>query len=126
MASVSSPILVAREAELGQLLEVVEVAAEGRPQLVVISGEAGIGKTRLVSEVLARVRAGGSRVLSGGCLDIGDASVPYLPLAEALRALARTTPRDELDRLLGPTRDDLATIAPELAGADAPEAAAIG
>jgi DNA-binding CsgD family transcriptional regulator/tetratricopeptide (TPR) repeat protein len=116
MGTVSSPILVGRDAELARLLQAVEVAAAGRPQLVVVTGEAGIGKSRLMAELIARARADGSRILAGSCLDIGESSVPYLPLAEALRGLARATPASALPALLGATRDDLATIAPELAG----------
>ncbi len=117
MASVSSPVLVGRDGELARLVEAVDRADGGRPQLVVVSGEAGIGKTRLLSELVAKARAAGSRILAGGCLDIGEGGVPYLPLAQALRGLVRATEPGELERLLGPTREDLATIAPELAGA---------
>jgi DNA-binding CsgD family transcriptional regulator/tetratricopeptide (TPR) repeat protein len=119
VASASSPILVGRKRELGRLIEAVDVAAQGRPQLVVVSGEAGIGKSRLLAELVGRSREAGSRILAGGCLEIGEASVPYLALAEALRGLGRETPPDELAGLLGPTREDLATIAPELAGSGA-------
>ncbi len=119
MASVSSPVLVGRDAELVRLLAALERADLGRPQLVVVSGEAGIGKTRLISELVARARADGSRILAGGCLDIDGTGVPYLPLAEGLRGLARATPPAELERLLGPTRDDLASIAPDLVAGDA-------
>ncbi|HVL52827.1 MAG TPA: AAA family ATPase, partial [Vitreimonas sp.] len=114
MGTVSSPILIGRAAELARLLEAVERAADGRPQLALVTGEAGIGKSRLVAELVASVRMAGSRVLSGGCLDIGAAAVPYLPLAEALRGLARSLSPDELAAVLGPTREDLAAIAPEL------------
>ncbi len=115
MASVSSPVLVGRDAELARLLEVVEAAATGRPQLVVVAGDAGIGKSRLVAEAIARARSKGSLVLVGACLDIGEAGIPYLPIAAALRSLARGVDPATLDALLGPTRDELATIAPELA-----------
>lgn len=130
MGSVSSPVLVGRRAELARLIRAIDVAAEGRPQLVVVSGEAGIGKSRLIAEVVAHARSTGCRVLAGSCLDLGDAGVPFLPLAEALRGLARATPPSGLAALLGPTRRDLATIAPELAGgsevADAAHAGSIG
>jgi DNA-binding CsgD family transcriptional regulator/tetratricopeptide (TPR) repeat protein len=117
VATVSSPTLVGRTAELARARQAIDDAATGRPQLVTITGEAGIGKSRLVRELVAGARADGSRILAGGCLDIGDASVPYLPLAEALRGLARGVDPRELETLLGPTRADLATVAPELAGA---------
>ena len=76
--------LVGREAELGHLLGLLDAAAAGRPTVALISGDAGVGKTRLVSELAARARDGGFTVLSGRCAELGDA-VPYLPLADALR-----------------------------------------
>jgi DNA-binding NarL/FixJ family response regulator len=62
----------------------LESAAAGRPVVTLISGDAGVGKTRLVTELAARARESGFTVLSGRCAELGDA-VPYLPLADALR-----------------------------------------
>ncbi|HEY7522122.1 MAG TPA: AAA family ATPase [Candidatus Limnocylindrales bacterium] len=114
--STSSPILVGREAELEAIANAMEIAASGRPRLILLGGEAGVGKTRLVQEVVARASAAGSPVLFGSCLDIGDGGLPYLPMSEALRGLARTLSADELDRALGQARVDLAALVPELAG----------
>ena len=84
MLGVPDSELVGREAELSHLLAMLESAASGRPVVTLISGDAGVGKTRLVSELAARARVGGFTVLSGRCAELGDA-VPYLPLADALR-----------------------------------------
>jgi len=81
---VSHSRLVGRTAELGRLLDQLDAAAAGRPVVTLISGDAGVGKTRLVTELAARARERGFTVLSGRCAELGDA-VPYLPLADALR-----------------------------------------
>jgi DNA-binding CsgD family transcriptional regulator len=81
---VRSNPLVGREAELSHLLSMLDSAAAGRPVVTLISGDAGVGKTRLVTELAARAREKGFSVLSGRCAELGDA-VPYLPLADALR-----------------------------------------
>lgn len=62
----------------------LDEAAAGRPVVALISGDAGVGKTRLVAELAARANQQGVTVLSGRCAELGD-SVPYLPLADALR-----------------------------------------
>jgi DNA-binding CsgD family transcriptional regulator len=118
----SSPVLVGREADLAVLTGEIEASADGSPRFVVVRGEAGIGKSRLVSEATSAARDGGVLVLVGECLDIGPAGLPYLALAAVLRDLARSVTPDELDRLLGPARRELGGIVPELAGPDAPEA----
>ena len=91
-----------------------EAATAGSPRIVLIAGEAGIGKTRLVSELGAAVVDAGGRVMVGGCLDLADGGLPLLPLAEALRGLARTTPWAELEQMLGPVRPQLARLVPAL------------
>ena len=114
-------MLVGRDADLTELDRAFGEAGSGRPSIVVLTGEAGIGKSRLVAELAARVRAEGAWAVIGGCLDLGD-GIPYLPFVEALRGLARTVDRDELDRFLGPARSDFARVVPELIPPD-PEAA---
>ena len=84
MLGVRQNPLVGREAELRHLLGLLDAAAAGRPVVALISGDAGVGKTRLVTELAARARDAGLTVLSGRCAELGDA-VPYLPLADALR-----------------------------------------
>ncbi len=76
--------LVGRDAELSHLLALLDAAADGQPVVTLISGDAGVGKTRLVTELATVARSRGFTVLSGRCAEIGDA-VPYLPLADALR-----------------------------------------
>ncbi|TMC60504.1 MAG: LuxR family transcriptional regulator, partial [Chloroflexi bacterium] len=114
MATGSSPIIVGRDEELGRIERALDAAAGGRPVLLLVRGEAGIGKSRLVREAIARARGRGSAVLHGACLDLGGEGLPYLPLVEALRGLARETPPDRLRALIGSAMPDLATLLPEL------------
>jgi len=72
-----SPI-VGRKGELARIAEVIERAAAGRGQLLAISGEAGVGKSRLLEEVIALARERGMYGLGGDCLSHGSQS-PYLP-----------------------------------------------
>ena len=108
--------MVGRDDELGRLLTLLDDAEAGRSVAALVSGDAGVGKSRLVGEV-TRLGAGrGFTVLSGQCAELGD-SVPYLPLADALRGAAQSTgvrdavsARPALGRLLpeggeGPTID---------------------
>jgi DNA-binding CsgD family transcriptional regulator/tetratricopeptide (TPR) repeat protein len=113
-ARFSSPQLVGRDEVLASLTRAVTGALEGEPRIVVLRGEAGIGKTRLVREAITRLPVG-TRALEGECLDIGAAGLPYLPIAEALRRLARSEGPASVSGLLGPARDDLAALVPELA-----------
>jgi len=80
---------VGRLAETSALDEALRISAEGSeggPVAVVIAGDAGIGKSRLAAEVSGRAAAAGWLVLSAGCVDLAEGSVPYLPLVDALRA----------------------------------------
>jgi ATP/maltotriose-dependent transcriptional regulator MalT len=79
--------MVGRQAELDRLLGLLGAAAEGRPVVALVSGDAGVGKTRLVTELAARARERGFAVLSGRCAELAD-TIPYLPLADALRDAA--------------------------------------
>jgi predicted ATPase len=61
-------------------------------RVAVIEGEAGIGKTRLVSELATHARGAGFEVLVGRCLDLVGTELPYQPFVEALRPLGRELP----------------------------------
>ena len=117
----ATPALVGREHELERLHAAYRSAAGGAPGVLLVAGEAGIGKSRLVAELGRFVNASGGRAMVGGCLDLADGGLPLLPLAEALRGLARTTPLDELERMLGPMRTRLVSLVPAL-GDDATDA----
>ena len=111
---VSSPVLFGRDAEVAQLRAALERAAAGQPAIVVVAGEAGVGKTRLVAELLGAVGEVGAVALFGGCLDVGDGVLAYAPMVEALRPLARVLAPEELERVVGGARAELARLVPEL------------
>jgi DNA-binding CsgD family transcriptional regulator/tetratricopeptide (TPR) repeat protein len=115
---VSSPVLVGRDAEVARLDAALERAAAGRPGIVVVAGEAGVGKTRLVAELLGRAGGRGAVALSGGCLDVGEGVLAYAPMVEALRPLVGVLDAGELERVLGGARGELARLVPELGPPD--------
>ncbi|HEY7590906.1 MAG TPA: AAA family ATPase [Candidatus Limnocylindrales bacterium] len=113
MGSVSSPILVGRDRELAQLDDALDRARAGAPSLLVVAGEAGIGKSRLIAEATDRAGASGARPLVGACLDLAD-GLPYLPFVEAMRRFVRTASAEELATALGPSRREFARLLPEM------------
>jgi DNA-binding CsgD family transcriptional regulator/tetratricopeptide (TPR) repeat protein len=119
---VSSPVLAGRAAEAAQLWAAFERAQAGSPATVVVAGEAGVGKTRLVTELIGQVRAQRALALAGGCLNVGEGVVAYAPLVEVLRSLGGAVDPAELERVLGGARAELARLVPELG---APEEAGV-
>jgi DNA-binding CsgD family transcriptional regulator/tetratricopeptide (TPR) repeat protein len=115
---VSSPVLVGRAAEVARLNAALERAAAGRPAILVVAGEAGVGKTRLVAGLLGRAGERGAVALSGGCLDVGEGVLAYAPMVEALRPLVGVLDPGELERVLGGARGELARLVPELGSPD--------
>jgi ATP/maltotriose-dependent transcriptional regulator MalT len=109
-----SPLFIGRKAELGTLTAALATAVAGTPTVVLLGGEAGVGKTRLVEEAAAQARAAGARVLAGSCIELGGEGLPFGPLAHAFRALMRDTAAEELDTLLGPARSEFARVLPDL------------
>src|SRR5207244_6402000 len=104
---------VGRRHELSLLTERLGSASEGRGCLVLVAGEPGIGKTRLVFELAQRARSEGWHVLSGRAYD-SDGMPPYFPLAEALRAYVRTSRSKELRTRLARNAADVALVVPEV------------
>jgi hypothetical protein len=112
---VASPTFVGRIEEL-QILEAARRrAVNGEPAVVLVGGEAGIGKTRLVAEFTSRCATDGTRVLVGGCVPVGDGALPYAPIVEALRTLVGDLGVGAVRELVGPAWPELAAWCPPLA-----------
>ncbi len=109
-----SPVFVGRADELATLREALVSAAEGEPQALLLGGEAGVGKTRLVEEFTAAAREHGAVVALGGCVEIGADGLPFAPFSTALRALRRALP-DDLAAAAAGQEEELARLLPELA-----------
>jgi tetratricopeptide (TPR) repeat protein len=107
--------LVGRANELSQLRQHWSQAMQGNGHLVMISGEPGVGKSRLADELVAFIRLRGSYVLQGGCYEY-EATTPYLPLIEALRDWVDGQSDTVLRDTLGSTAAELAKLAPEIEG----------
>ena len=105
---------VGRAGELARLEQALGRAAEGTPTLLLLGGDAGVGKTRLVEEFSRRAREGGARVLAGGCLELGDGGLPYGAVTEVLRDLGEQVGVPELRRLAGDDAGELSRLAPRV------------
>lgn len=99
--------LVGRTAQVRALADALAAAGDGRPGVWLVAGDAGVGKSRLVRELVELARRRGSLVLTGQCVDLGGSGLPYLPFAEALGQAAT-------DPATAPAVDDLPALQPLL------------
>jgi len=106
-----------RQDELAQLARAGgEVAGSGRGQMVIIGGDAGVGKSRLVSEFSDRAARDGWTAAIGGCVDVAAEALTYAALIEILRCLDRQLGRDVMTELAAAGIDDLAPLLPGASG----------
>ncbi len=111
---VSSSRFVGRRRELDELiLTLSEGAREELPVLFFLAGESGVGKTRLLRELIGRAEADGAKAIGGSCIELGDDDLPYAPLVAALRPLHRTC-ATVLDQLPASARAELARLNPAI------------
>src|SRR6266487_2577907 len=111
---VSSPVLVGRSGQLSALDTALAEAGRGSPSTLIVGGEAGVGKSRLVSEFAGRSRGAGARVLAGGCLELGADGLPFAPFTAVLRGLVRDLGAAAVAELLpGGAARELARLLPE-------------
>ncbi|MFH8627582.1 ATP-binding protein [Streptomyces vietnamensis] len=108
-----SPVFVGRAGELTALTEALSRGSAGEPQALLIGGEAGVGKTRLIEEFLDTAREQDAVVALGGCVELGADGLPFAPFSAALRALRRRLP-DELTAAADGHEGELARLLPEL------------
>ncbi|WP_371654893.1 MULTISPECIES: AAA family ATPase [unclassified Streptomyces] len=108
-----SPVFVGRAGELTALNEALARATAGEPQALLLGGEAGVGKTRLIEEFTSAACDAGAVVAVGGCVEIGADGLPFAPFSTALRTLRRRLP-DELAAAAEGQEEELARLLPEL------------
>lgn len=113
-ARISSPVFVGRGDELHRLQAVLERARSGVVGKVIVGGEAGVGKTRLLAELRTTAEAQGLRFLGGACVDLGDGAPPYDPLVAALRPWLKFLPPEDRSRIVGPARSAVLQLIPDL------------
>jgi predicted ATPase len=109
---ISSPIFVGRVAERAALSEALQRAAAGRPGIVLISGEAGVGKTRLLTEVSNLAAAHQAAAVGGVCVDVAPGTFAYAPFVDIVRDLHHGGFTASLP---ASTRAELARLVPEIA-----------
>jgi DNA-binding NarL/FixJ family response regulator len=105
--------MVGRDLELGLLVSAFEAATAGDPQVVVVRGAAGIGKTRLVRELVAQLPEP-TTVAFGHALPPPGGSLPFGVCADLLRSVARAAGPDAVRKVLGPRTSVVAPLVPSL------------
>ena len=86
----STSDFVGRNDELAAFERAVAAARQGAPAVLLVGGEAGIGKSTLVTE---GARRAGAELIVGRCVPMGGEVIPLAPLADLLRNVRRTNPR---------------------------------
>jgi DNA-binding CsgD family transcriptional regulator/tetratricopeptide (TPR) repeat protein len=113
-ARAHSEVLVGREADLAALREALKRVRAAEPSTVLVGGEAGVGKTRLVEEFCRALAGEPVRVLTGQCLELGEEGLPFAPFAGAVRELVRA----EGPAVLAGHEPEFARLLPELGPPD--------
>jgi tetratricopeptide (TPR) repeat protein len=105
--------LIGREKELTLLEDALLAANRGEGQVVVLAGEAGLGKTRLATQLQNRALKGGTVVIWGGCSE-AELALPYLPFLEAVGNYLAGADVEQVRHRLGTVRRELAQLFPQL------------
>jgi AAA ATPase domain len=113
---------IGRAEELGRLLAVLEQIEEGPPATVLMAGDVGIGKSRLLAEFCGQAEQREAQILVGGCLQVGDGGLPYVPVVIALRRFASDAANEESSAAAAKGLPGLERLLSELAGPTAEEA----
>jgi tetratricopeptide (TPR) repeat protein len=111
--SVICPILIGRASAVQVIGRRLDSVRSGNGQVVVLAGEAGLGKSRLAAEVKRIATHNNWLILQGNCFE-PDCTLPYAPFLDLLRAFCSTRSNEEVAREFGPTAWGLAKLLPEL------------
>ena len=111
----SSPVLVGRSEQMAALEGALSGVRQGGPAAVLLGGEAGVGKSRLIGEFGEAARLAGVRVLTGACMQLGVDGLPYAPFTAVMRDLVHEMGADAVAAMLpGRATRELARLLPEL------------
>ena len=105
--------LIGRRKELGDLLGRLDAMEQGKGGFVLVGGEPGVGKTRLVEAVLLEARRRGHFVAVGHCYEM-EGAPPYLPFLEQMEYTSRVVPPGRFRAVLGDSAAELSRILPGL------------
>jgi predicted ATPase len=105
-------LFVGRDEELSELHAALRRAAAGRPEMLLVAGEAGVGKSRLIGQFAEQARRARALVAVGGAAPLAGGALPYAPLVQALRVLAG----DHEPAAFGGQGVELAGVLAELTG----------
>ncbi|HXZ03748.1 MAG TPA: ATP-binding protein, partial [Ktedonobacteraceae bacterium] len=100
------PVVIGRTTELTAIHQLIESTMSGQGQVVLLSGEAGIGKSRLVKEAKAYATSLNFRVVQGNCFPT-DHSCPYAPLLDLIHTLLAQPDSTQIQVELQPFARDL-------------------
>jgi predicted ATPase/DNA-binding CsgD family transcriptional regulator len=119
MASASTvpilcPVLIGRSSQLEALTRLVEQTRRGSGQTALITGEAGIGKSRLIEELKNQTKQLGFQILQGNCFE-PDRVLPYAPLLDLLRRFCTNHTDSEIATAFGDSAPELIKLLPEVA-----------
>ena len=114
MAVYRSEVLVGRDAELEELRATAKGAARGEPGVVLMLGEAGVGKSRLVAEATAELEAAGALVAVSHGVELSGGELPDGGVTELVRDLTRALGVAKVRRLAGTDALTLGAFHPEL------------
>jgi predicted ATPase len=106
------PVLIGRDQELAALRDLLKHTSSGQGQILLLSGEAGIGKSRLVAELTTSATAQGFQVLEGKCFPT-DRTSPYAPLHDLLRSCFASLSPASIVAAVGPFARALSPLLPE-------------
>ena len=113
----AGPALVGRREEIDRLGEIVAAVRGGASRVVLLAGDAGVGKTRLLGELAHVARAQRFQVAIGACVDHGEEIWPLAPVREIIAQLFDGLDAASFDAAIGAARPVLAHLVPELLGA---------
>ncbi len=107
------PVLIGRTSDFARLQLSLEQVKSGKGQVALLCGEAGIGKSRLVTELKTEACSQGFQLLQGNCFP-ADRSCPYAPLLDLLRSLFLTSSTTQAEAIVGPFAREFAPLLPDI------------